>query len=259
MRLESSIAALGFALIAFAAGAHAVVPWRLRGSPPETRRPWALGAPLLLSLAALAFLLLIGRMEDAAIASGLAPFAASRWSLALGTTGAALCLADLLLLFAGNRLEDRGWPLLALFGAAATLAQAFALAALAGGDAQAPGAALPLRAAVLAALALGAAEAISSNAPRLAAYASLAGLGLPLFAFALPQAVREPFLAAGGLAFLGAAAALLFFTRFVARPARRRALALAGLVLAGFAWARAVDIAGALAGQLPALEERELE
>ena len=259
MRLESLIVALCFALIVFAAGAHAVVPWRLRRSAPEARHPWALGAALLRALAGLAFLSLIGRSEDAAIASGLVPFAISRWSLALGTTATALLLADLLLLFAWNRMEDRAWPLLALFGAAATMAQAFALAALAGGDAQSPAASLALRAAVLVALALGAGVAISSKAPRLALYASLAGLGLPLFAFALPQTVREPFLSAGGLAFLGAAAALLFSTRFVTQPARRRALALAGLILAGFAWAKAVDIAGALAGQLPAVEGRELE
>ena len=259
MSLASAIVALGFALISFAAGAHAVAPWRLRRSPPEARRPWALGAPLLLSLAALAFLSLLGRTEDAAIASGLAPFSVSRMSLALGTTGAGLCLADLLLLFAWRRLEDRGWPLLALFGIAATVAQAFALAALAGGDARAPSAALPLRAAALLALALGASEAILSRAPRLPAAASLAGLGLPLFAFALPEAVRAPFLSAGGLAFLGAAAALLFLTRFVASPARRGALALAGLLLAGLAWAKAVDVAGALAGQLPTIEGRELQ
>lgn len=259
MRLESSIVALCFALVAFAAGAHAVVPWRLRRSAPEARHPWALGAALLVALAALAFLSLVGRSEDAAIASGLVPFSASRWSLALGTTGTALCLADLMLLFAWRRLEDSGWPLLALFGAAATLAQALALAALAGGDVQAPPAFLALRAAALAALALGAAEAITSKAPCLAPFASLAGLALPLFAFALPQTVREPFLSAGGLAFLGAATALLFVARFVSQPARRRALALAGLVFAGFAWAKAVDIAGALAGQSTTIDARETE
>ncbi|HXU32470.1 MAG TPA: hypothetical protein VN851_18030 [Thermoanaerobaculia bacterium] len=259
MRLESSIAALCFALIVFAAGAHAVVPWRLRRTAPETRHSWALAAALLLALAALAFLTLVGRSEDAALASGLVPFSASRLSLAFGTTAAALCLADLLLLFAWRRLEDRAWPLLALFGAVVIVTQAFTLAALAGGDGKASLPPLALRAAVLAALALAASEAITSKAPRLAPFASLAGLGLPLFAFTLPQPVREPFLAAGGLAFLGAAAALLFATRFSLQPHRRRALALAGLILAGFAWAKAVNIAGALAEQLPAVEGREGE
>jgi hypothetical protein len=258
MRLETLIAGLCFALIVFAAGAHAVLPWRLRRSSPEARRPWALTAAPLLALAALAFLTLIGRSEDAVLASRLAPFSASRISLALGTTAAALCLADLLLVFAWRRLEDRGWPLLALFGLAFAVSQAFALAALAGGDSKAPATALALRAAVLA-LALAASEAITSTAPRLAPLASLAGLGLPLFAFALPQPVREPFLSAGGLAFLGAAAALLFATRFVPNPARRRALALAGLVLTGFAWAKAVEISGALAGQSTTVEGREVE
>ncbi|HEV7667891.1 MAG TPA: hypothetical protein VGS22_05165 [Thermoanaerobaculia bacterium] len=259
MRLESSIVALCFALILLATGAHAVVPWQLRRAAPEERRPWALGAALLLSLSGLAFLTLIGRSEDAVLASRLVPFAASPLSLALGTTAAGLCLADLLLLFAWRRLEDRGWPLLALFGATEVVAQSFALAALAGGDGKAPAVALALRALVLAALALAASEAITSNALRLPPFASLAGLGLPLLAFALPEAVRELFVSGGGLALLGAAAALLFATRFAARPARRRALALAGLLLAGFAWARAVDIAGALAGQLPAAEGHEAE
>lgn len=259
MRLDSLIAVLGFALIAFAAGAHSVVPWRLRRSTPEQRRFWALGSAPLLALAGLAFLHLVGRSEDAMLASGLAPFSASRLILALGTTAAALLLADLLLLFAWNRMEDRGWPLLALFGAAVTIAQAFALAALAGGDAKAPLPALALRAAVLAALALAASEAMTSKSPRLAPYASLAGLALPLFAFALPQPVREPFVSAGGLAYLGAAAALLFAARFTPKPGRRRALALLGLLLAGFAWAKAVNIAGVLAERLPAVEGRELE
>jgi hypothetical protein len=259
MRLESSIVALCFALILLATGAHAVVPWRLRRSTPEQRRPWALGAALLLSLAGLAFLSLIGRSEDAVLASRLVPFAESPLSLALGTTAAGLCLADLLLLFAWRRLEDRGWPLLALFGVAVVVAQSFALAALTGGDSKAPAAALLLRALVLAALALAASEAITSNAPRLAQLASLAGLGLPLFAFALPEAVREPFVSSGGLALLGAATALLFATRFANRLAPRRALALTGLLLAGLAWAKTVDIAGALAGQLPAAEAHETE
>jgi len=259
MLLETWIASLCFASIVFAAGAHAVIPWRLRRSAPEARRPWSLAAAPLLALAALAFLTLIGRSEDAVLASRLAPFSASRVSLALGTTAAALCLADLLLVFAWRRLEDRGWPLVALFGLAFAVAQGFALAALAGGDSKAPATALALRAAVLAALALVASEAITSTAPRLTPLASLAGLGLPLFAFALPQPVREPFVSAGGLAFLGAAAALLFATRFVPNPARRRGLALAGLLLAGFAWAKAVEISGALAGQATAVEGREME
>ncbi len=256
MRLESLIAALWVALIVFAVGAHVVVPWRLRRAAPADRRSWALAAPLLLSLAAFAFLALVGRFEDAVLASSLAPFSASRPILALATTGVALCLADLMLVFTWRRLEDRGWPLLALFGSALLAAQSLVLAALAAGGGAPPAPALALRAAVLIALALAAAEAITSSAPRLAPFASLAGLGLPLFAFALPQAVREPFAAAGGLALLGLAAALLFAARFVHRLALRRALAVAGLLLAGLAWAKAVDVAGALAGHLPAIEER---
>jgi hypothetical protein len=259
MRLETLIAALCCTLIVFAAGAHAVVPWRLRRSTPEARRPWALAAAPLLALAALAFLTLVGRSEDAVLASRLAPFAASRVILALGTTAAALCLADLLLIFAWRTLENRAWQLLALFGAGVVVTQAFALAALAGGDSKAPVTVIALRAAILAALALAASEAITSNAPRLAPYASLAGLGLPLFAFALPKAVREPFVSTGGLAFLGAAAALLFATRFAPNPNRRRALALSALLLAGFAWAKTVDIAGALAEQSTTVEGREME
>ncbi len=250
---------LGFALCTFAVGAHAVVPWRLRRSEPEARRPWALGAALLLALAGLAYLSLLGRFEDAVLGSGLVPFAASRLSLALGITAAALCLADLLLLFAWRRLEQGAWPLLAIFGLATVVTQSLALAALAGGESKAPAVALVVRAAVLAALALAAGEAIISAAPRLAPVASLAGLALPLFAFALPHAVREPFVSRGGLALLGLAAALLFSTRFVPRPIPRRALALVTLLLAGFAWATSVDIVGALAGQVPAVDAREVE
>ncbi len=259
MRLETLIAALCCAWIVFAAGAHAVVPWRHRRSTPEARHPWALAAAPLLALAALVFLTLVGRSEDAVLASHLAPFSASPVILALGTTAAALCLADLLLVVGWRRLEDRGWPILALFGGAFTLAQSFALAALSAGDSKAPPSALVLRAAVLAALALAASEAITSNTPRLPQFASLAGLCLPLFAFGLPQAVREPFVSAGGLAFLGAAAALLFATRFTPNPNRRRALALAGLLLATFAWAKTVDIAGALGDQMPPVDAREME
>ncbi|MEP7013421.1 MAG: hypothetical protein ABJC13_24125 [Acidobacteriota bacterium] len=257
MRLETLIAALCCASIVFSAGVHAVVPWRLRRAAPEDRRLWALGAAPLQALAALAFLYLLGRSEDAVLASHLAPFSASPVILALGTTAAALCLADLLLVFGWRRLEDRGWPILALFGGAFTLAQSFALAALSAGGSKAPASALVLRAAVLAALALAASEAITTNAPRLAPFASLAGLCLPLFAFGLPQEVREPFVSAGGLAFLGAAAALLFATRFAPQPNLRRALALAGLLLAAFAWAKTVDIAGALAERVPAVDATE--
>lgn len=259
MIFDTLLVALGFTLCAFAVGAHATVPWRLRRANPEACRPWALAAALLLSAGGLAYLALLGRFEDAVLGSGLVPFAASRLSLAFGVTAAALCLSDLLLLFAWRRLEQGAWPLLAIFGLATVVTQSFALAALAGGDGKAPAAALAVRAAVLVALALAASEAITSAAPRLAPVASLAGLVLPLFAFALPEAVREPFVSRGGLALLGLAAALLFSTRFVPRPTPRRALALAALLLAGFAWAKSVDIVGALAGQVPAVDAREVE
>ncbi len=259
MRLENLIAALCFAPIVFSAGAHAVVPFRLRRVESEARRLWALAAAPLLAVAALAFLILADRSEDALLASRLVPFSSSRASLALGVTSAGLLLADLLLLVSWRRLEDFGWTLLALFGAAAAVAQGFLLAALSGGESAAPAGALVCRAAVLAALAFASAESITQGLPRLASFASFAGLGLPLFALALPREVRETFVGSGGLAYLGAAAALLFATRFGSGVHRRRAAALAALLLAGLAWAKAVDISAALIGQSPPAERLEVD
>jgi hypothetical protein len=238
------------ALVLAALGAHAVVPWQAAGDEAARNR-WRLVALPLLLAAALAAVLLARAHVDALLAAGLLPPLAGREGRLLAVLFPGVVAFDLMLLVGWRRLPPAGLRIGGLFGAALLAAGAMALEVLRVGEGPADGAGpLLLAAAGRAAVALGAGELFAPRRPLLA---TVAGLALPLWALALPRALRAPLWTAGGAFTLGAAALLFLAARFL--PARLRRPALAGAaLLAGVLFAQAAALSAALsAAPLPPL------
>lgn len=257
MSSERLLDVVGLAMGLLVWGAHALVPWRLRGSQSTAvgpRRTWSLAAlPLLLGLFLLTLLRVL-RFPDAALAARLDPLQdgglTARVVLVLVV---ALFAVDLLLIVAGPKLEPAGWLLAAIFGAATLAAVSTAGELLRAGDGLASTPAmLALTAASRAAVAVACAELIapwSGGRPWFAAFGAIA---LPIWLVALPEPLFRELLA-DGAGWTAAAAVGLFCASLVLPGSWRRvSLALALLscsLLFTLATARATNV-------LPSLFER---
>jgi len=241
------------ALVSFAWGAHAVLPWRLRRGDREGvgRGGWARAALPVLLAGALGALLYARARPDAALASGVLPLTANHPGRLLLLLAAAVLAVDLVLTFGWRRLEDAGWKIAAVFGLLLAAAAAFAAELMRVGEG--PGGPLLLLAGA-AACRLGVLLAAGElTAPGRSWLPPLAGLALPLYLYFLPEELRHPFLAGGHWLTLGAAALLLLASRWLPTRLRRPGLA-AAVVLASLAFAQAAEISQSLSAQpLPPL------
>lgn len=225
-------------------GAHALLPWRLARSGEAARRLWARLALPALGLALGATGVALRADPDPAVAWGLTGFlGGSPAARVLTVVAAAVALADLVLFFAGERLDPRGWQLLGLFGAAGLAAATFGSEMLRMGWGPVPRpAALWTAAALRLPLALAAAE-LALGPPR--RWAPAAGPALVAAFLLWPAELRR---ALGiDLLTLAAAAALLIAARFLPASLRRPAGG-AGLLLAVLFLARSAAVSAILGG-----------
>ena len=236
-------------------GMHVLVPWRLARlaattppspSPPlpgaaDRRQLWALVATPLLLAASLAALYTVGARLDAALAWRLAWPPRSLPALALVVAGAAVGLADLVLLAGFRKLEPAGWRIAAGLASALLLVASIDGELLRLGRGPAAGlAGLGVAAFCRIALALAAGEACSGP---VRGFATLAGAVLPFTLLAFSSSVRASL--GPDLLTLGAATLLLLSARFLP-PSLRRPAALAGVLLAAVFLDRTGDLSAAL-------------
>jgi hypothetical protein len=237
---------IAWALVAF--GAHAVVPWTLAGdsADPELERRrlvWSRAAlPLLLS-GALAVLLALRAQPDAALAHGLVPFHGSRLGRVALVLLPALAAAVLVTSFGWRRLENLGWRLAALFGAAALVPVAwiFELLRIGEGPAGDPGT-LAGTVACRALVGLAAGHVAAPGRPWLA---FLGGAALPVYAWLLPPVLSAALGPGGDFLTLYAGTLILLAAPLLPARLRRPAVAV-GVVLASLFFARAGDLSQAL-------------
>ncbi len=236
-------------------GAQAVVPWRLRRAEDEAalaaRRRWAYAALPLLLAALVAALLFLRARPDATYAAGLSPLLASQPARVLALLSAALLGGDLLLALGRGRLENQGWPIVAVLGLASLAAATFLAEIVRVGE----GPSSPLLVLLLAAgcrllVAGGAGEILAPGRPLLAL---AAGLALPLYALLLPPDLQRALAAGGGWLPLAGSTVLFLTSRFLPPSLRRLGLG-AAVLLAGVFLATAGDLSQSLVGRpLPPL------